>query len=79
MDAYFVNNFNATLKINPTWIKEISLSLLVNNIFNEKYVSNRYTYSYYYRSTGSNNPAITELFYYPQATRNFLVGATLKF
>ena len=79
MDAYFVNNFNATLKINPTWIKEISLSLLVNNIFNAKYVSNGYTYSYYYRPTGSNNPAITELFYYPQATRNFLVGATLKF
>ena len=79
MDAYFTNNFSASLKIHPSWVKEISLNLLVNNIFNEQYVSNGYTYSYYYRPTGSNDPAITELFYYPQATRNFLIGATLKF
>jgi len=79
MDAYFTNNFSATLKLNPSWVKEISLNLLVNNLFNKEYVSNGYTYSYYYRPTNSNDSAITELFYYPQATRNFLIGATLKF
>lgn len=78
MDAYFVNNFNASYKWNPKWVKEITFNLLVNNIFNRKYVSNGYTYSYYYRPQGSNDDAITENFYYPQATTNFLLGITVK-
>ena len=79
MDAYFVNNLSASYKYQPSWIKEISFNLLVNNIFNAEYVSNGYTYSYYYRPVGSTDNAITENFYYPQATTNFLVGMTLKF
>ncbi|MBD0830975.1 TonB-dependent receptor [Aestuariibaculum sediminum] len=79
MDAYFVNNFNASYKIQPKWIKEIAFNLLVNNIFDNEYVSNGYTYSYYYRPQGSNDDAITENFYYPQAKINFLLGMTLKF
>jgi len=79
IDAYFVNNINASYKINPTWIKEVSFNLLVNNIFNAEYVSNGYTYSYFYRPENSGDDAITENFYYPQATTNFLLGMTLKF
>lgn len=79
MDAYFVNNLNASYKIQPKWIKEIAFNLLVNNIFNSEYVSNGYTYSYFYRPQGSTDNAITENFYYPQATTNFLLGMTLKF
>lgn len=79
MDAYFVNNFNASYKIQPNWIKEIAFNLLVNNIFDNEYVSNGYTYSYYYRPQGSNDNPITENFYYPQAKINFLLGMTLKF
>ncbi|MEO9571133.1 MAG: TonB-dependent receptor [Polaribacter sp.] len=79
IDAYFVNNFNASYSIKPSWIKEVSFNLLVNNILSEAYESNGYTYSYYYRPAGSSDPAITENFYYAQATRNFLLGVTLKF
>ncbi|WGD36053.1 TonB-dependent receptor [Olleya sp. YS] len=79
MDAYFVNNLNLSYKIKPQWIKEIAFNLLVNNIFNNEYVSNGYTYSYFYRPENSNDAAITENFYYPQATINFLMGMTLKF
>ncbi len=79
IDAYFVNNFNASYSIKPSWIKEISFNLLVNNVFSEEYESNGYTYSYYYRPAGSVDHAITENFYYAQATRNFLLGATFKF
>ena len=79
MDAYFVNNLSASFKLHPKWIKEIHINLLVNNIFSSKYVSNGYTYSYYYRPQGSTDNAITEVFYYPQATINFLTGVTLKF
>ena len=79
MDAYFVNNFNASYTLKPKWIGEIMLNILVNNLFDEKYVSNGYTYSYFYRPVGSNDKAITENFYYPQAGINFLAGITLKF
>jgi iron complex outermembrane receptor protein len=79
IDAYLVNNFNVSYKFKPRWIEEIALHVLVNNIFDEKYVSNGYTYSYYYRPTGSTDPATTENFYYPQAGINFLAGITLKF
>ena len=79
MDAYFVNNFNVSFKLQPSWIKEIAFNLLINNIFNAEYVSNGYTYSYFYRPEGSTDEAITENFYYPQATTNFLAGATFKF
>ena len=58
---------------------EIAFNLLINNIFNQEYVSNGYTYSYYYRPVGSNENIIKENFYYPQAGINFLTGITLKF
>ncbi len=79
IDAYFINNLNVSYTIHPKWLKEISFNLLINNIFDEKYVSNGYTFSYFYRPENSNSNAITEVFYYPQATINFLTGITLKF
>ena len=79
IDAYFVNNLNVSYKFQPKWIKEIAINLLVNNLFNSEYVSNGYTYSYYYRPEASIDAPVTENFYYPQATTNFLIGTTLKF
>ncbi|TPE44743.1 TonB-dependent receptor [Pontibacter mangrovi] len=54
-------------------LKELELGLLVNNVFGEKYAANGYTYSYLYGTQ------VTENFYYPQATRNFLLSVGLKF
>ncbi|GHA70375.1 TonB-dependent receptor [Pontibacter akesuensis] len=54
-------------------LKELELGLLVNNVFNEKYAANGYTYSYIY------GEQYTENFYYPQALRNFLLSVGLKF
>lgn len=79
IDAYLVNNVNVSYKWNPGWIGEIAMYLLVNNVFDEKYVSNGYTYSYFYRPAGSGAAATTENFYYPQAGINFLAGITIKF
>jgi iron complex outermembrane receptor protein len=78
IEAYFVNNFNATLVLRPKWVKQLRLDLLVNNIFNEMYQSNGYTFSYYYRPQGSNDAAIKENFYYPQAGVNYLLGLTMN-
>tara|TARA_R110000868_G_scaffold37619_4_gene132864 strand:- start:14516 stop:16702 length:2187 start_codon:yes stop_codon:yes gene_type:complete len=81
LKSYFVNDFNITYEIKPNYIfKSILLSGLVNNIFGEKYVSNGYYYTY--EDTWSNPNQITTIEgagYYPQATTNFLIGATLKF
>jgi iron complex outermembrane receptor protein len=79
IEAYFVNNLNLSYKIQPKWLKELSFNVLVNNLMDVEYVSNGYTYSYFYRPENSTNLATTENFYYPQATRNLLVGVTLKF
>ncbi|WP_299755540.1 TonB-dependent receptor [uncultured Pontibacter sp.] len=54
-------------------LKELELGLLVNNVFNEKYAANGYTFSYI---AGGQ---VTENFYYPQATRNYLLSVGLKF
>lgn len=76
---YTLNNLSSTFVLHPKWISEIDFNILVNNIWNKQYESNGYTYSYYYRPLNSNDNAITENFYYPQAGINFLTGITLKF
>ena len=81
LDSYFVNDFNITYEIKPKAVFEsIVLSGLVNNLFGEKYVSNGYYYTY--EDDFSNPGTITTIEgtgYYPQATTNFLIGATFKF
>ncbi len=60
--------FKYTLKKGP------ALTLLLNNVLNEMYSSNGYTYSYRY-----GGATTTENFYYPQAGFNFLLGASIRF
>jgi iron complex outermembrane receptor protein len=81
LESYYVNDLNASYEFRPKSIfKSIVVSALVNNLFNLKYVSNGYFYTY--DDDYSNPPAITTIEgagYYPQAGINFLVGLTLKF
>lgn len=81
LDSYFVNDLNVSYEFRPKSIfKSILVSALVNNIFDLKYVSNGYFYTY--DDDYSNPPAITTIEgagYYPQAGINFLVGLSLKF
>lgn len=82
LDSYFVNDFNITYEWKPKSVfKSVVFSGLVNNIFGEEYVSNGYFGSYDYENPDSATGVSTDYFagYYPQATTNFLVGATLKF
>lgn len=67
LDDYFVNDLNLQYEINTnSFVKSITLTGLLNNIFNTKYSSNGYMWDVY-------------PYYYPQAGTNFLVGATLRF
>lgn len=81
LDAYFVHDFsvNYTIKTDKLF-KSIILSGLVNNLFNAKYVSNGYFYTY--DDTWSDPDAVTTITgagYYPQAELNFLLGVTFRF
>ena len=76
IDSYFVSDFNVVYEIKMNKIfKSIVLQGLVNNIFNKEYVDRGYTYL----DTWSGPEAVEIQGYYPQATINFLLGATLKF
>lgn len=81
LDAYFVNDLSLSYEINTNkTLKSIVFSGLVNNIFNVKYVSNGYFFTY--DDTWSDPNFVTTITgtgYYPQAEVNFLLGVNLKF
>ena len=81
LESYFVNDLNATYVIKPKSIfSSIVLSLMVNNLFDEEYVSNGGYYNYDDTWTAPGTTTTIEgVWLFPQATRNFLIGATLKF
>ena len=81
LKEYFVNDLNITYQWNPKSVfSTVVVSALVNNIFDKEYVSNGYYYTYDDDwSVPGQLTTIEGAGYYPQATRNFLVGVTLKF
>ena len=81
LDSYFVNDLNFNYKINPNkTFKEIIISGLINNVLDKEYVSNGYYYTYDDTwSVPGQTKTMDGAGYYPQATRNFLIGITLKF
>lgn len=74
IDHYFVNDIRLTYTLRPQWMREFSVSLLTNNIFDVKYSSNGYTYGYF----GGGSEA-RQNYYYPQAGRNYLMMMALRF
>ena len=81
LESYFVNDLNISYQINPKRIfKSIVISGLVNNVFDVEYISNGYYYTYDDSwSIPGQIKTLDGAGYYPQATRNFLMGLTLKF
>ena len=73
LDAYVVSDLRLGYTLKDRLFKEMRFSLLVNNVFDARYSSNGYTYSYVYEGI------VTENFYYPQAGINFLAGVDLMF
>ena len=81
LDSFFTSDLNIVYEIKPkSVIKSVTFSALVNNIFNKKYVDRGYYYTF---DDTWSSPNVTTTVdgagYYPQATRNFLIGATLRF
>ncbi|AQS94114.1 TonB-dependent receptor [Polaribacter sp. BM10] len=81
IDSYFTSDLNFVYEVKPNKIfKSIVFTALINNIFDREYVDRGYYGTF--DDTWSDPNKTTTLDYagfYPQATRNFLVGVTLKF
>lgn len=74
VDPSFVNNIRAIYNFSILGLKNIDLGLTVNNILNEKYQTNGYTWGY---MDGTSRKYFN--FYYPQATTNFMLSLNVKF
>ena len=74
LHSWFVNSINASYTIKPGFFKSITFRLLVNNLFDEKYESNAWVYSYI-----SEGKRLKMDGYFPQAGTNFMIGADFKF
>ncbi|WP_373396265.1 TonB-dependent receptor [Algoriphagus halophilus] len=78
LDSFFTNDFRISYQVQPRFFKSLEVNLLVNNIFNEMYEPNGYTFSYFIPGD-SERELITENYYYPMAGTNFMLGLNLKF
>ncbi|WP_457072471.1 TonB-dependent receptor [Hymenobacter sp. UYAg731] len=75
INPYQTLDFRLRYALHPSFMKEIELGLLVNNLLNRQYVANGYTYTY----QGYSGQQETFNWFYPQATRNYLASVGLKF
>ena len=89
LDDYLVNNLRVSYKWNSKIFKRSNLTLQVNNVLNNEYVSNAWVYRFisdgwdpresdpYINSDGERGYNMAG--YFPEATRNYLLGITLGF
>lgn len=79
LNQYLVDNLRLSYLLRVKTVKDVRLSLLVNNLFNVKYESNGWVYSYY----DNDNKGVLQRYqmdgYYPQAGINVLASLSLKF
>jgi|TARA_B100001964_G_scaffold46568_1_gene51983 iron complex outermembrane receptor protein len=89
LDDYLVNNLRIAYKWNSKIFKTVKLTLQVNNLLNNEYVSNAWVYRFIsdgWDPRGSDPYVNTDsergynmAAYFPEATRNYLLGLTLGF
>jgi iron complex outermembrane receptor protein len=70
-----VHNLRLAYNTSYKAAKEIGLTLMINNLFNELYSSNGYTFG----NIDGQGQRVAYNYYYPQATTHFLFGLHLKF
>ena len=81
LNSYSTTDLNLIYQpVNFPFFKDIKFTILFNNVFGLKYISNGYFYTFdddY--STPGKIKTIEGVGYYPQAERNFLVGINTRF
>lgn len=89
LDDYLVNNLRLSYSFNSKIFNYARLSLQINNLFDEEYVSSAWIYRFvsngydpseddHYVTKGSDG-GYNMAGYFPEATRNYLIGLTLGF
>ena len=73
LEAYTTFNLQMEYTLESKLFQEVKLGLLVNNLFDELYENNGYTWGYVY-----GGERTVENFYYPQAGRNLLFRVLMK-
>lgn len=89
LEDYLTNNLRLSYDIKNNWFDVAKLTLQVNNILNNEYVSNAWVYRFIYDGedpresnayvNADSERGYNEAAYFPEATRNYLVGLTLGF
>ena len=74
LSPYFVNSLRMNYNFSMLGVKNIGITLLINNIFSRKYESNGATYP-----DIEGGKILNYNYYYPQAPANFLASLSLKF
>ncbi len=74
LNGWFIQDFRVNWNVKTRFVKELRLSAIANNLFDKKYESNGYTFSYIY-----DGAVTTENYFYPQAGRNYTVALTINF
>jgi iron complex outermembrane receptor protein len=79
--SYFTNDINLVYTLKPkSTFDTVVFTALVNNIFDQKFVSNGYYFTYDDDFSNPGNIATVEgAGFYPQAGINFLTGVTFSF
>lgn len=72
IDAYTYSDFRIGYTWRPAFVREVGLTLLVQNAFDTLYEANAWSYRYIY----GGSTALDQGFF-PQAGRNFLLGLTV--
>lgn len=75
IDPFFVSDLRLSYNTKIKGVKNVGITLKINNIFNELYEASGYTFGYY----NPDGDLETYNYYFPQATRNFMLGVNLKF
>ena len=79
LDSFFVNDLGMEHEFSiPGLVNDARINLLINNLFDLKYVSHGTHYFYNDSSSGSLKTTASAS-YFPMAGRNFLIGLNLKF
>ena len=73
LHGYYVQNARLIVPFHLKPIKEAEFIVQVNNLFNEKYEPNGYTYSYVL-----GGQLVTENFLFPMAGTNFMMALNIK-
>ena len=89
LDDYLISNLQIDYKLNSKIFNTAKISILINNIFDNEYVSNAWLYRFISEGfdprdsdhyvTKDSDSRYNMAGYFPQATRNYLVGLTLGF